>query len=315
MTISAKIVAHSRHYMYGNEDLHVPDLVTYLLRYPRFIHAELMTHRKFSRNASSSRAIPVQRIIDDILNDPAMPIHWGKNQKGMQAAVESDAPVVIKAYFDMDGVPDKADVEFSAKEAWLYGRDRAVEVARAFDAAGYHKQVVNRILEPYSHITVVVTASNYDNFFWLRRHADAQPEIKALADAMYVALQASTPTLLQPGQYHLPFVTEDDFKLGLLPADLLKLSGARAARTSYLTHDGRKPNVEEDLGLYDRLVGSEPLHASPVEHQATPDWAAFTGLNTMRYENEHLSGNFDPGWIQVRKTLAGEFCEKYEAPV
>lgn len=313
MTITAKIVAHSRHFMHGNEDLHVPDLITYLLRYPRFIHAEVMTHRMFSRNASSSRATPVARIIDDILRDPAMPVHWGKNQKGMQADEETDYPIFINTFYDADGVPDHHTMEYVPEQAWLFARDRAIEVARAFDSAGYHKQVVNRIIEPFSHITVAVTSSNFDNFFSLRRHKDAQPEIKVLADAMWDALQLSTPSLLSPGQYHLPFVTADDIALGLSQDELVQISVARAARTSYLTHDGRVPNAEEDLKLYVRLVGSAPLHASPAEHQATADEPIYVTPNVARYENEHLSGNFAPGYIQFRKTLPDECCYHYEA--
>lgn len=318
MTIEAKIVAHSRHPMFENENCGpVPDIITYLLRYPRFIHAEVMTHRLFSRNASSSRAIPVKRMIEDVLRDPAMPIHWGKNQRGMQADGEHDAAVHLQ-----DG-----DYVATAKQAWLFARDRAVEVAQAFDAAGYHKQVVNRLIEPFTHINVVVTATNYANFFWLRRHPDAQPEIKALADAMWDALQASTPRVLQPGEWHMPFVTDEDrdrvelvyggngnvLEIPVGVADLIKVSVARAARTSYLTHDGRVPDFDEDVALYDRLVGSAPLHASPAEHQARADEPLFTSPNTTAWENAHLAGNFDPGWVQYRKTLPGERCDIYEA--
>lgn len=328
MTIEAKIVAHSRHPMFENENCGpVPDIITYLLRYPRFIHAEVMTHRLFSRNASSSRAIPVKRMIEDVLRDPAMPIHWGKNQRGMQADGENDAPIFINTYFDSDGVPDRHVMEYGSEQAWLFARDRAVEVAQAFDAAGYHKQVVNRLIEPFTHINVVVTATNYANFFWLRRHPDAQPEIKALADAMWDALQASTPRVLQPGEWHMPFVTDEDrdrvemvyggngnvLEIPVGVADLIKVSVARAARTSYLTHDGRVPDFNEDVALYDRLVGSAPLHASPAEHQARADEPLFTSTNTTVWENAHLAGNFDPGWVQYRKTLPGERCDIYEA--
>lgn len=314
MTIQAKIVAHSRHAMFNNQNVGpVPDIVTFLLRYPRFIHAEVMTHRLFSRNASSSRAIPVKRMIEDVLRDPAMPIHWGKNQRGMQADGEHDYPIFLDTFYDSDGVLDHHTMEYGAEQAWLFARDRAVEVAKAFDAAGYHKQVVNRLIEPFTHINVVVTATNYANFFWLRRHPDAQPEIKALADAMWEALQASTPTILRPGDWHLPFVTDADKVRAGDIQDLIKVSVARSARTSYLTHDGREPDYDEDVSLYERLVGSAPLHASPAEHQAKADLPIFTGMNTVGWENEHLSGNFDPGYIQFRKTLPGERVDLYEA--
>lgn len=309
MTITAKIIADS----IGKNSKR---LITFQLKYPRFIHAELMTHRVFSRNASSSRAVPVSRMIQDIIDDTAMPIHWGKNQPGMQADGENDAYVEIFTPYDEDGILDPLARLFSSKQAWLYGRDRAIEVARAFDAAGYHKQVVNRILEPYMHISVVVTATNFDNFYWLRRHADAQPEIKALADAMWVAQKASKPQTLQPGEWHLPYVTEEerqrvdtvDFGKGTYETgvtftneELIKMSVARCARVSYLTHDGKVPNIFADIALYERLVGSTPLHASPAEHQATP-----TNDITLGY-----SGNFDPGWIQFRQTLENQYITDY----
>lgn len=122
-------------------------ITTLQLRYPRMVHSEFMTHRVFSRNASSSRAIPVERLIEDVLRDTAMPIHWGKNQPGMQARKKHDAPVLLDGTF------------VSNENAWLAARDQAIEAARAFTKAGYHKQIVNRLLEPFAHINVVVTAT------------------------------------------------------------------------------------------------------------------------------------------------------------
>lgn len=307
MTIQATIIAHSRHYGHNGPE-RVPDVVTFLLRYPRFIHAEVMTHRLFSRNASSSRAIPVSRLIEDVMRDPAMPIHWGKNQRGMQADEELSEGVIV-GHMEMDG-GDEDRYYDAPQDAWLAARNRAVEVAKGFDRAGYHKQVVNRIIEPFTHINVVVTATNYSNFFALRRHPDAQPEIKALADAMWVALQASTPVVLQPGEWHVPFVLDAE-RANAPTDDPIKASVARCARTSYMTHDGRTPEMSEDLALYDRLVGGVPLHASPAEHQASPDTMFYSGINTMMWAEEQRSGNFDPGWIQFRKTLDGERQDDY----
>lgn len=326
MTISAKIIEHSRSVYHSNERVGpVPDLITFQLKYPRFIHAEVMTHRLFSRNASSSRAIPIWKMIENIQTDTAMPIHWGKHQPGMQADEEHDE-LVRGVCGELDMVENIID-GVSREAAWLYARDRAIEVASAFHEAGYHKQIVNRILEPFMHIDVIVTASGFDNFFWLRRHKDAQPEIKALADTMWEALQASTPRELAPGEWHLPYVTDEertrvtDLNMGngnvgeqpfFSEQDLIKMSVARSARVSYLTHDGKNPDFEKDLALYDRLVGSEPLHASPAEHQATPDVPIWLE-NTTGWEHSHQSGNFDSGWIQYRKTLPGERCSFYEA--
>lgn len=309
MTITAKIIADS----VGPK---TERITTFELRYPRFIHAELMTHRMFSRNASSSRAIPVERQIESIREDTAMPVHWGANQKGMQADNETDALVSIPT--DTGGC-----VDVTAQEAWFAARDRAIAIAEGFVAAKYHKQVVNRILEPFSHITVIVTATNYANFFSLRCHKDAQPEIKVLADIMYDEYIHSTPKFLEAGEWHLPYITdrevayvhsEENTKYADIPAtmdDLLKASVSRCARVSYKTHDGKEPSLSADLALYERLVGSVPLHASPAEHQATPDEMVFGESGVAIWSNPSLSGNFDKGWIQYRKTLPHEAVSFY----
>lgn len=302
MTITAKMIADSIS----------PDgirLSTLQLRYPKFIHGEFMTHRVFSRNASSSRAIPVSRLVEDVLLDPAMPIHWGKNQKGMQADHENDEPVVM-------GHKEGEYLRGTPQEAWLAARDRAVAQAQAFTAAGYHKQIVNRLLEPYCHINVVVTATEFSNFFALRDHPDAQPEIAELAKRMKEAMNTSTPQLLPPEEWHLPYVPEDLktylcsktylYKASDVPPyidQLRRISVARCARVSYLTQDGKTPSIEEDLQLCERLLAGVPLHASPAEHQGTPDKRSneFPGL----WCDPSLHGNFR-GWIQYRKTLPGE---------
>jgi len=305
MTITAKIIADSTS----------PDnirLTTMQLRYPRFIHAEFMTHRVFSRNASSSRAIPVERLIQDIIDDTAMPIHWGKNQKGMQADEENHNLIEYPDHIDRglnNGRP---------WTAWGEARDRAVEMARAFDAAGYHKQIVNRLLEPFSHINVVVTSTDWANFFALRDHKDAQPEIQALAGAMRLGMGHSTPRPLNPGEWHLPYITEEDYHVVVGShrdggsTDLRKISAARCARVSYMTHDGKRPRVDADLKLYDQLMGGEIVHASPTEHQATPDDRGTTGpvipgrpLIRTNWLNPRLHGNLE-GWIQHRKLIPNE---------
>lgn len=296
MTISAKIIADSIS----------PDgvrLTTMLLRYPRFVHAEFMTHRVFSRNASSSRAIPVEKMIQAVIDDPAMPIHWGKNQKGMQAAHELSI-----------------DEQRQAMRGWMEAMMEAVDNARMLNDLGLHKQIVNRVIEPFAHITVVVTATEWNNFLHLRDHEDAQPEIAELARCVRVELEMSDPVLLQPGYWHLPFVdvaveyavvekllqvgriTRDMPKPSEVYAVLVKLSAARCARTSYLTHDKKNPTIDEDTALFERLVGGDPLHASPTEHQATPDERS-DKYNTWGYPELH--GNLT-GWIQFRKTLANE---------
>lgn len=272
MTISAQKILHS-------VTLASKEVKTVLARYPRFIHAEVMTHRVFSRNASSSRAIPVLRLLADILRDPAMPIHWGKNQPGMQANEEL-GPVA----------------KFFMRTLWLTGMYVMVAIAYLAHQLGAHKQIVNRLVEPWSHINVLITSSEWENFFELRDHPDAQPEIKALAQAIKAAFADSIPEILLVGEWHLPFVTNVE-KVSLTVRQRIMVSVARCARTSYLTFEGTKPILTKDLALYAKLVGSKPLHASPAEHQV----ASASNDNDTTY-----SGNLAPGLIQFRKILEEE---------
>lgn len=262
-----------RHH-YNNWYVESDRLITLQLRYPRFIHSELMTHRVFSRNASSSRAIPVNRLIQDVIDDTAMPIHWGKNIAGMQAKEEHNDFIIHQGLND--------DLELTREEAWLLARDNAIAVARSFSEAGYHKQIVNRLLEPFSHINVVLTSNDWKNFLTLRNHKDAQPEIEQLAKAIIDAINGSVPKLLNIGDWHLPYITQEDiddayerhkreFNVNITKKiydELAKISTARCARVSYMTHDRRVPRYEEDIELYNTLLIAEPLHASPAEHQA-----------------------------------------------
>lgn len=291
------------------------------LCYPRFIHSEVMTHRVFSRNASSSRAIPVAKMIEQVRNDPAMPIHWGKNQPGMQAKEELNAPVNVWEFIEEDGPVDgyyrEGQVAMSAQEAWRRAAAHAADIAKAMSDAGYHKQVVNRLLEPFQWMHVVLTATEFDNFFELRAHEDAQPEIHELAIQMRAAMEASSPQLLRPGEWHLPYVTEEELSDILWRAssaeagwDLArKISAARCCRVSYLKHDGHPSTIEEDLALCDRLAGARPIHASPFEHQATPDVLVPGSRGQMaRWRSPELHGNF-VGWIQSRKLIELSFNE------
>ena len=244
------------------------EVVTFQLTYWRAIHAEVMTHRVFSRNASSSRAIPVKKMISQVWNDPAGPSHWGLNQPGMQASTE------------LTGL--KLEI---SKACWRLAAKAAASVAWLLDKVGTHKQVANRILEPFQYIHVVMTATEFDNWYALRNHKDAQPEIQKLAQAMLSAYQASQPRLLELNKleatgWHLPYVTaEERHSSNQDPEFLAKLSTARCARVSYLTHDGANPDSAKDLALYDRLVGSVPIHASPTEHQA---YAVYSAKSTCK---------------------------------
>lgn len=287
--ICAKIIADS----ISTDDVRI---ITMQLEYPRFIHSEFMTHRVFSRNAASSRAIPVRKMIEQVETNPAMPTWWGKNQPGMQAKEELEyhEPRETREY---DGHRYDRVIQYSprdqAKQAWTAAAQAAVRYARQLETVGAHKQIVNRILEPWQWMQTIVTATEWDNFYALRRHVDAQPEFKVLADAMWNAQAASTPKLLLSDQWHLPYVDDASvvFGGGLASTieELKKWSVARCARVSYLNHDKTDPVPEKDVGLHDQL--RESGHFSPFEHQATPipfasanKFANFRGWKSYRYD-------------------------------
>lgn len=259
-SINARTVLRSRN---AAAPEHV--LSTLLLRYPRWVHAEFMTHRQFSRNAASSRAIPINKLIQDVLDNPAIPIHWGKNQPGMQAHEECDAPTHIGG--DIILTADE-DTWMERRNAWLTARDCAVHIASAYADAGYHKQIVNRLLEPFAHVTVLVSATEWDNFLELRDHEDAEPHIAMLAREVRACLEREDDIqTLQPGEWHLPFTEDYDNEFG----EIIKLSTARCASTSYKTVDGFDMTLERAIALHDKLVSSRPIHASPAEHVAQAD--------------------------------------------
>lgn len=268
MSFNATILADSKP-AHGNR------LTTFELTYPRCIHAEFMTHRKVSRNSASSRAIPIEKMLNDVYERPFIPIHWGANQKGMQARHELD--------------PDAGRL---CEALWLTDRDRAIRTVEKLNSIGLHKQIANRLLEPWMWITVIATATNWSNFFHLRCHPDAEPHMQKLAYMMRGAYDASTPQQILEHDWHLPLfgLHEDDYDLDM--RDRIKVSVGRCARVSYLTHDGRR-DVEADIALHDRLMTSG--HWSPFEHVAQ--------YRTM--VPDHLSGNFE-GWVQYRKTFTGE---------
>lgn len=290
-----------------------PPIITIHTRHPRIIHAEWMTHRVMSRNARSSRAVPVATMLREIRDTPFVPWHWGKNQKGMQAAEECNERVAI---VDVDG-----DIlHVNRGTAWLSARDAAVEAAEAFSEAGYHKQIANRLLEPFMWIDVLTTSTSWANFRHLRDHKDAEPHFRDLAQMVGEAIDKAEFQGLAPGDWHLPYCsTNADYQacsahlkkgriirsepgFNEMKALGQRLSVARSARISYAPFDG-DASIEKELERYDLLVGADPLHASPAEHQATPDERA----SESAWMNPHLAGNLGPGWIQYRKTLPGEF--------
>lgn len=323
MEIKAEIIAHSKSSVNGKE------IVTFELEYPRFIHSELMTHRLFSRNAASSRAIPVAKMIEQVRNEPATPVHWGKNQSGMQAKEE---------------VTNK----INSLGHWIDAASSAAYYADKLKHHGLHKQVVNRILEPFQMMKTVLTATEFDNFFWLRKHPDAQPEIKLLAEEMWEELKESEPQTLLPGMWHLPYVdtmllNDENGNLcqqvyfcqhegKMMETSLecaLAISASCCAQVSYRKLDD---SLEKAKDIFDKLIESKPCHASPTEHQATPmqrggefwdedgeyslncshssdGWEE--GITHSDRQGNLWSGNFK-SWIQHRQIIPENVCWNFE---
>jgi len=275
-------------------------LTTLQLTYPRFIHSELLTHRVFSRNSSSSRAIPIERIIGQVESTPALPIHWGRNIPGMQAREELEPAGRIEA-----------------QHLWFQSIANQVKIVKQLQNLGLHKQVANRLLEPYQYMHTIVTATEWDNFFNLRIHKDADPNIYELAASIYQALKLSVPKELKIGQLHLPYITISDFAKFDYP-ELLKIATARCARVSYLNHDNTSPDVTKDLELCNKLVSSG--HFSPLEHSATPmeypknttypiNWQ--DGVTHLDSNNNFWSGNLR-GWVSYRHCI-NQVCKHTES--
>jgi hypothetical protein len=245
-------------------------LTSFQLEYPRFIHSALMTYRMFSRGAASSRAIPISKMIQRVIDDPAIPLSWGSNQRGMTAGPE------------LVGV-----LASGCRARWLEGRDAAVRVARDLETFGVHKQLVNRVLEPYMFITTILTAQpgSLAHMFEERAHEAAQPEFQWLAVEMRRQLTNSRPTMRLAGEWHMPFLGIDDHALAL--ETKRKISTARCARVSLLGHDGVR-DIARDLDLAARLATETPPHLSPFEHVATPGAGTgnFRGWNQYRHEIE-----------------------------
>ena len=255
-------------------------LTTMEITYPRFVHNEFLTHRVFSRNSASSRAIPVNKMIESIVTDPVMPVWWGKNQSGMQAREE---------------LSDK-DKEFAIYD-WIASRDFAIKRAKSLQSVSVHKQIINRLLEPWLWITTIVTATEWENFFNLRCHKDAQPELREIAVMMKDAMDKSEPTQRGEYEWHLPYV--DGYDLEELKSEnnlydhtIARVSVGRCARVSYLNHDGKRDPIK-DIELSKRL--DRDGHWSPFEHVAY-----------LLPDEVYSLSNFRFPWYQYRKFLAGE---------
>lgn len=234
----------------------------------RPILPELNTHRVFSRNTRSSRAVPVDNLIAEIKKSPWGPCEWGVNQRGMVAK---------------ELITDKSQLDL-CKYTWYHSAILASQMAKALADIGVHKQVVNRLLEPYICAYTVLSSTEWDNFFNLRLANDAQPEMRVLAQKIEEAMNASNPEQLTESDWHLPYITKEEKEI-FSKIDCCKMSAARCARVSYKCFDG-SVSPEEDLKLYQKLV--ENKHFSALEHVATPA------------VDSYIQSNFR-GWNQLRK--------------
>ena len=291
-------------------------MVTFEIEYPRIILAELNTHRMLSRNSASSRAIPFDKMTTQLT---ARPVRFGEANPGMQdKGEEYNQPVFY----------EDADEYFSPEDYWEIAKNSAQKMARGYYRAGYHKQIANRLVEPFQMMKTVISGTEWENFFWLRNHTSADPTFAELARVMQQAMQESVPQTLLPGEWHLPYVTSrrnDNGKMGywldsetqLCESDALKVSAARCAAVSYRNTDY---GLDKCRQVHDKLVGDDRKHGSAMEHPAK----AMTGrdangeitlaTNPKRWEPgiTHMdsefnlwSGNFK-GWIQYRKLIPGE---------
>lgn len=269
-------------------------LTTFEAVFPRIILAEVNTHRMLSRNSASSRAIPVEKMIQRVQEDPYVPTHWGKNQRGMRA--------------DEDLSEDK---QVGARDYWRMSLREAVQGAVNLSNLGVHKQITNRLLEPFMWHMAIITATEWTNFFHLRDSKDAHPDFRDLAHAMRELHRKSEPRRLEYGQWHLPLVDEPITENGVpsvINARRCKISVGRCARVSYLTHDGKR-DPQADIDLCDRLLVAG--HLSPTEHVARP----MTKDEMNHYSVDSLGlkpglpvpfcGNFR-GWVQFRKEIPHE---------
>lgn len=248
----------------------------------RFILAEFNTHRAFSRNSASSRAIPYAKMRAKVLEQLAYPVSWPAEQRGMQ------------------GGEELGEHKTQASQAlWTSAAKAAVDYADQLHGIGLHKSLCNRLLEPFLPHTIIVSATDWKGFWDQRCHSDAQPEIRALADAMRVAYEDSEPISLVPGDWHLPLIQNDEWDQD---TDILKkVSVARCARVSYLTHDGKR-SILEDVRLHNMLAEHKPAHASPFEHVATPHSGIRKFGGAWLPDDDEPRGNFR-GWHQLRHIL------------
>jgi hypothetical protein len=284
---------------------HGERVTSFELNHHRWVLAEVNTHRTASRNSASSRARPTKRrhensppgIVDLVREHPAKPLAWGRNQGGMQS------------FSELPG-----DAARACEQLWEAHALATADVIEQLATIGLHKQWTNRLAEPFLMHRIIFTVTDLDNFMALRADEEAQHEIRTLAYLMQEALDASTPTLLREGEWHLPLIRQEDREEAAerWPEDpqaaLLKISAGRCARVSYLTHDGIR-DLSKDIELHDSLLANG--HMSPLEHPARPFSSGERSLiDQMRavLDAAQAAGQEVPDWMQRQLGYAGNFC-------
>lgn len=317
--VSAKVIARSKAKETGKE------VVTFELEFPRIVLAEFNTHNALSKNSSSSRAIPVQTMLMQVIDDPAYPVRFGKKNKGMQDAGECKELIGLWNEYLGDDEP------YGPHDAWRMAARSAAYYAQAFDTAGYAKQICNRLIEPFQRMKVVMTATELANFLWLRDHPAADPTIEALAREIKKAYINSEAVELDVGDWHVPYFGGEGVGYwlkgcGIELQEALDISASCCAQVSYRKLDD---SAEKAKSVVDRLnLGvdiTEPMHVSPTEHQCTPiekagdywdengnylinhsfdpnSWQE--GVTHVKKNGTLCSGNLE-GWVQYRKLIKG----------
>lgn len=294
-------------------------LTTFEIEYPRIVMSEFNTHRSVSKNSSSSRAIPVSKMLEHTKNINLKPVYFGSKKSGMQAGDELQGDMLGKV-----------------KCLWEEALDYASYYSETLDRLGVAKEVTNRLVEPFQLVKVVCTATDWDNFFNLRLHPDADPNICMLAYKMYKAMDDSEPQLLYDGEYHTPYVKALRDETGslfyydsndnyLTLTDAIKLSAASCASVSYRTEG---MTLEKADKIFDMLIKAEVVHSSPLEHCATPVKPKYNelgyvrvncsepqsweeGVTHMNKQGQLCSGNLR-GWVQYRHLLPNNTSWKFD---
>jgi hypothetical protein len=313
MQITSEVIAHSK-----IQDSPVKtEILTFEWTYPRIIHSEFMTHRSFTRNSASSRAIPINKMIEHIRENTAHPASWGSNKPGMQAGEEC---------FNLINGHTREDW-------WNMACEIMIHYAEGYYKNGYHKQIGNRLIEPFTHMKTVVTATTYDNFFWLRFDEAADPTIHLLAAVALASYKDSQAIELKHGDWHTPYYKNGFWRdsgngtdvYGNSLATALKISSSCCAQVSYRKNDDSEEKAED---IYGKLINGSKVHASPFEHQATPmqyptlqscqiknDFELFDGwvdgVTHITKNGDFCSGNFKH-WIQHRQLIVGHQCEEFD---